>query len=73
VVKVLAGNKCECVPPQRAVEKEKGEKVGGHRMAPNRLMPRFDVDNYNGSTRHGGGTRHYLLHLWKFIYSSIEM
>jgi hypothetical protein len=32
VVKVLAGNKCECVPPQRAVEKEKGEKVGGPDM-----------------------------------------
>lgn len=27
MVKVLAGNKCECNAPQRAVEKEKGEKV----------------------------------------------
>ena len=31
VVKVLAGNKCECNPPQRAVDKERGEKVRGNR------------------------------------------
>jgi hypothetical protein len=27
VVKILAGNKCECSSAQRAVDKEKGEKV----------------------------------------------
>lgn len=27
VVKVLAGNKCECLPAQRMVEKERGDKV----------------------------------------------
>lgn len=27
VVKVLTGNKCECNPPQRVVEKDRGEKV----------------------------------------------
>lgn len=29
VVKILAGNKCECSAAQRAVEKERGEKVNG--------------------------------------------
>ena len=27
VVKILAGNKCECTTAQRAVDKERGEKV----------------------------------------------
>lgn len=27
VVKILTGNKCECNPPQRAVDKDRGEKV----------------------------------------------
>jgi hypothetical protein len=27
VVKVLAGNKCECTAAQRAVDKERGDKV----------------------------------------------
>ena len=27
VVKVLAGNKCECTVAQRSVDKERGEKV----------------------------------------------
>ncbi|XP_055621876.1 ras-related protein Rab-8A [Toxorhynchites rutilus septentrionalis] len=38
VVKVLAGNKCECNPPQRAVDKERGDKI-----AENFDMPFFEV------------------------------
>lgn len=38
VVKILAGNKCECTPTQRSVDKDRGEKVkyitnGGQEIA----------------------------------------
>lgn len=38
VVKVLAGNKCECSSTQRMVDKERGEKI-----AENFEMPFFEV------------------------------
>ncbi|KAJ6641120.1 Ras-related protein Rab-8A [Pseudolycoriella hygida] len=42
VVKVLAGNKCECLPAQRMVEKERGDKI-----AENFDMPFFEVSCKN--------------------------
>ncbi|KAG4076669.1 hypothetical protein HA402_001956 [Bradysia odoriphaga] len=42
VVKVLAGNKCECLPAQRMVEKERGDRI-----AENFDMPFFEVSCKN--------------------------
>lgn len=57
MVKILAGNKCECTPTQRAVDKDRGEKVKGNmestvkgviicngfQIADNFEMPFFEV------------------------------
>lgn len=41
VVKVLAGNKCEVNNQQRAVDKERGQKVGCHQLHPSPIIVYF--------------------------------